>query len=48
MEKVLFILSGLTLLASASLAQNVTVAGSTGADGSYVTLPRPDLVPVLC
>jgi hypothetical protein len=35
---VLLSLLGLTLFASSSFAQNVTVSGSTGADGSYATL----------
>src|SRR5438552_15723378 len=38
MKKILFFLLGLTLYASASLAQNVSVQGSTGGPVSYATL----------
>jgi hypothetical protein len=38
MKTFFLLLAGLTAFASASFAQNVTVVGSTGADGSYATL----------
>src|SRR5207253_2687795 len=38
MKRTFLCLLGLTLCASASLAQNVTVAGSTGANATYATL----------
>ena len=38
LKRIFLSLAGLTLFASASFAQNVTVTGSTGADGSYATL----------
>src|SRR5947207_14519227 len=37
-KRILLSLLGLTLCASGSFAQNVSVAGATGANGSYVTL----------
>ena len=38
MKRIFLSLLGLTLFASASFAQNVTVTGSTGANATYATL----------